>query len=125
MNELAAKGEIGTRSNSDVREAFKLGFAEKMASLGVSPDRLSALLEKVAEDGDGLSGRLTNILLNSFLWGPALLGGIGGYMSAGSETVSRPDLQAIKDIARIQEMEAQKRKLEQQRETMYAGSDIR
>lgn len=103
------------------KHAFKIGFAEKLAELGVAPDQLSEALEKVAQASP--SGVLTKQLLEGLkgLGGAALLAaplaGAGiGYGMQRSQTVSKPDIQHVKDIAILKEYQAAVDKMEKQRE---------
>lgn len=99
------------------RAAFKAGFAERMAQLGITPSVLSYALEKRAEDGPldkALSGAATHAGRALFL-GPAFLASLVGFSMGGRNRVSSSDLRAVRDLGMLEELAWQKRRLEQQR----------
>jgi hypothetical protein len=108
--------------------AFRLGFCEKLAASGVSPaevgDALDALAAKSASNAAkefltfaGKGGKKVFETLGAAgFFGPAILAGIAGHLSAKSKTVSPMDIEYKKKLMVVRELEDQRQYLEDRRQ---------
>jgi hypothetical protein len=90
--------------------AFMQGFSEKLANLGTTLTALEAGLEKQAgwKAALGGLGAAVNALgpagkaaLGAYLFAPIALGGLGGYTLGKAEGGEPPDIEAIMEEERV------------------------
>jgi len=114
--------------------AFRQGFAERLASKGVSPGDVSDALDHsfskqagwkdysgfLKDTGKAVVG-MEKAVIGAGLVGPAVLAGIAGYLiERGRGGATQADIDARNQTAVVRELESQKRKIEARR----AGSAV-
>lgn len=92
---------------SDIALMYKLGFCERLASLGIAPERIDAAMEKEANpfakllSGGAAAGAVTG---KGLITGLALLAGVplaagygAGYLGGRANRFSDADVEALKE----------------------------
>lgn len=111
------------------KQAFKYGFATKIAELGLSPSEFEALTmsKQAAGDADGVGGEVADTatdLMKALLIGGALavpaLGFGAGYSLAGSNAASQSDIDTMKSEYIANEYERAVREMLQDRQRQLA-----
>ena len=103
-----------------LKEAYRSAFATQLAVLGVTPLQLSRELDKRADAGDvaGGAGKLADTLKTVLLGLAAGTGGVIGYGMGASNRVGTPDIDAVKNLALIQDYEEAVKRLRQRNQVV-------
>jgi hypothetical protein len=120
-----------------IKQAYKLGFAERLARRGITPDQVQAAcvtkqadtVGSVAEAAGQAGSRGLDVLKSLAHLGllvPPLVGGAIGYGLERSKVVSPADLQHVKDVALLRDYKAAITRLqkEQERERQRRNTGI-
>jgi len=92
---------------NDTALAFKRGFAEELASRGLTPSMVEAHMEKQANPmakamaAFGALGPAAKLGLGAWLLAPVAVGGIGGYAMGNMEGPESEDIKALHEVERV------------------------